>query len=202
MAILGEWKHGAGRGFDNFVMVTLGTGIGTAVIIEGKLLKGRHYQAGNLGGHSSVNHMGMTCQCGNKGCMESEASTWRLPELIKKHPGFSTSSLKDELLLDYKTLFKHASVNDTLANEILEHCYSVWSSGLINMIHAFDPELIILSGGIMKSASIILPELQKRINKHAWTPWGKVKLVEALNYQTSALFGSDFLVRSAKNEYN
>lgn len=86
MALLGEWKYGAGKGFDNIVMVTLGTGIGSAVLIEGKLLKGKHFQAGNLGGHFTVNFNGIICTCGNRGCMEAEASTWRLPELIKSNP--------------------------------------------------------------------------------------------------------------------
>lgn len=196
MALLGEWQQGAGKGYENIVMVTLGTGIGSAVIIEGKLLKGKHFQAGNLGGHFIVNHRGVVCTCGNKGCMESEASTWRLPGLVQTDPKFETSLLKHEETLDYESLFRNASLNDPLAKEILDHCFSVWSAGLISMIHAFDPEIIILSGGIMKSAQIILPELQQRVNRYAWTPWGKVKLLKALNINTAALFGADYLVRS------
>lgn len=196
MALLGEWRHGAGKGTDNIVMITLGTGIGSAVLIEGKLLRGKHFQAGNLSGHFTVNHRGAVCSCGNIGCMEAEASTWRLPELIKNHPAFASSSLKNEKVLDYEALFRNAGRNDSLANEILDHCFSVWSSGLITMIHAFDPEIIILSGGIMNSAPVILPELQKRVNKHAWTPWGKVKLLKAENINTAALFGADYLVRA------
>lgn len=195
MALLGEWQHGAGQGIENSVMVTLGTGIGSAVLIDGKLLKGKHFQAGNLGGHFTVNHRGTVCTCGNIGCMESEASTWRLPELIKSHTAYGSSSLKNEELLDYEALFRNASRNDFLANEILDHCFSVWSSGLISMIHAFDPEIIILSGGIMKSAPVILPELQKRVDQYAWTPWGKVELLKAKNINTAALYGADYLVR-------
>ncbi len=200
MALLGEWQFGAGRGNENIVMVTLGTGIGSAVLIEGKLLKGKHFQAGNLGGHFTVNYQGAICTCGNIGCLESEASTWRLPELIKGHAAFDSSSLKKEKLLDYEALFRIASQKDFLANEILEHCFSVWSSGLISMVHAFDPEIIVLSGGIMKSAPVILPELQKRVNKYAWTPWGKVKLLKAENINTAALYGADYLVRSSEEK--
>lgn len=198
MALLGEWQYGAGQGIENIVMVTLGTGIDSAVLIEGKLLRGKHFQAGNLGGHFTVNHRGTVCTCGNIGCMESEASTWRLPELIKNHAAYDSSSLKNEKLLDYEALFRNASQNDFLANEILDHCFSVWSSGLISMIHAFDPEIMILGGGIMKSAPVILPELQKRVNQYAWTPWGKVKLLKAKNINTAALYGADYLVRSSK----
>lgn len=195
MALLGEWKYGAGKGFDNIVMVTLGTGIGSAVLIEGKLLKGKHFQAGNLGGHFTLNFNGIICTCGNRGCMEAEASTWRLPELIKNNPTYPLSSLNNEELLDYEILFKHASENDSLSKEILNHCFFIWSAGLINMIHAYDPEIIILGGGVLKSAKIILPELQKRINQYAWTPWGKVKLLAAQNTDTAALYGASIVVK-------
>jgi glucokinase len=198
MALLGEWQHGAGKGCENIVMVTMGTGIGTAVLTEGRLMRGKHFQGGNLGGHFTVNYEGAICTCGNIGCMESEASTWRLPDLIKNHKDFSSSSLKSEEVPDYEILFKHAAQNDTLAREILDRCYAVWSSGLISMIHAFDPEIIIMSGGIINSAAVILPELQERINRFAWTPWGKVKLLKAQHINTAALYGADYLVRTSE----
>jgi len=199
MALLGEWQYGAGMNCRDLVMMTIGTGIGSAVLIDGQLLVGKHFQAGNLGGHFTVNHKGTICTCGNIGCVESEASTWRLPSLLKEYPEFINSSLKDEDPLDFKALFYHAGNNDVFANMILEHCLSAWSAGIITMIHAFDPELIILSGGIMKSASMFLPALQEKIARLAWTPWGKVKLVEARFPDAAALYGADYLVRSSLN---
>jgi glucokinase len=200
MALLGEWQHGAGKGYDNIVIVTLGTGIGSAVLIEGKLLRGKHFQAGNLGGHFTINYQGTACTCGNIGCMESEASTWRLPELIRNYPSYHSSSLANEKILDFEALFRNVAKNDSLAVEVLDHCFSVWSAGIITMIHAYDPEIVILSGGIMKSASIILPELQERVDQYAWTAWGKVKLIQAENIETSALYGGDYLVRLHQQE--
>lgn len=203
MALLGEWQFGAGKACHNLVMVTIGTGIGTAVLIDDQLLKGKHFQAGNLGGHFIVNFKGSTCTCGNIGCMEAEASTWRLPSLLKDHPEFNKSSIKVEDLLDFKALFHHAGKNDQVSIEVLEQCLSAWSAGIITMIHAFDPEMIILSGGIMKSASVILPFIQEKVNQLAWTPWGKVKLVEARFPDSAALYGADYLVRSkALNKFN
>jgi glucokinase len=128
--------------------------------------------------------------------MESEASTWRLPSLLCEHPAFFESSIKNEAVLDFKALFYHAGNNDLVAKEILEHCLSAWSAGIISMIHAFDPEVIILSGGIMKSSAIILPFLQEKVNQLAWTPWGKVKLIEARFPESAALYGADYLVQS------
>lgn len=196
MALLGEWQSGAGKECSDLVMMTIGTGIGSAVLINGQLLKGKHFQAGNLGGHFTVNHRGGACTCGGKGCVEAEASTWRLPSLLKEHPDFKNSAIKDEEILDFKALFHYAKENDHVAKEVLDHCLSVWSAAIITMIHAFDPELIILSGGIMKSAPLFLPILQENVNQLAWTPWGKVKLVEARFPDSAALYGADYLVRS------
>jgi glucokinase len=197
MALLGEWQTGAGTSCSDLVMVTIGTGIGSAVLIDGILLKGKHFQAGNLGGHFVVNHRGSACTCGNIGCVEAEASTWRLPSLLKEHPDFNSSSIKQEEVLDFKALFHYAGNNDKVAREVLEYCISAWSAGIITMIHAFDPEMIILSGGIMKSADVFLPVLQEKVNQLAWTPWGKVKLVEAKFPDSAALYGADYLVRSS-----
>lgn len=201
MALLGEWQSGAGKACSDLVMVTLGTGIGSAVLINGQLLKGKHFQAGNLGGHFVVNHRGTRCTCGNIGCVEAEASTWRLPSLLKDHPQFADSSIQKEDVLDFKALFYHAQNNDTVAKEVLDHCFSAWAAGIITMIHSFDPEMIILSGGIMKSSAIILPALQEKVNQLAWTPWGKVKLVEAQFPDSAALYGADYLVRSTIKIY-
>lgn len=73
-----------------------------------------------------------------------------------------------------------------------------FQAGIITMIHAFDPEMIILSGGIMKSSAVILPALQEKMNQPAWTPCGKVKLVEAKFPDFAALYGADYLVKSSK----
>ncbi len=197
MALLGEWQHGAGQGCTELVAITLGTGIGSAVLIGGELLIGKHFQAGNLGGHFVVNHKGTTCTCGNIGCVEAEASTWRLPTLLKEHPAFDQSAIRNEEVLDFRALFHHAGNNDRVAKEVLDHCLSAWAAGIITMIHAFDPERIILSGGIMKSSSVILPALQEKVNQLAWTPWGKVKLVEAKFPDSAALYGADYLVRAS-----
>ena len=85
-------------------------------------------------------------------------------------------------------------------SEMLEHCLFTWSAGIINMIHCFDHEMIVLSGGIMKSSAVILPALQEKVNRLAWTPWGKVKLVEAKHPDSTALYGADYLVRHSSEK--
>src|ERR1700752_1317519 len=93
MALLGEFYAGAARGFTEVVMMTLGTGIGGVAMIEGKLLRGKHFQAGCLGGHIPVLFNGRPCTCGGIGCAEAEASGWALPGVVRSVPGFPASRL-------------------------------------------------------------------------------------------------------------
>ncbi len=92
-ALLGEWQFGSGKGASDLVLITLGTGVGSAVMIDGKVLSGRNFIAGNLGGHMTINMHGKTCNCGNIGCVETEGSTWALADEVKNVPQFVGSSL-------------------------------------------------------------------------------------------------------------
>jgi len=195
VALLGEWQFGAGKGVDNIVMVTFGTGIGSATLLEGKLLKGKHFQAGNLGGHFTINVNGFECTCGNLGCVEAEASTWKLADLLKSDPRYADSLIQGSQL-HFESLFKFAAEGGELSKMVRDHCLEVWAAGVINQIHAYDPELVILGGGIMKSADVIIPFIKNKINKHAWTPWGEVQLKQSRIPNRSALLGAYYLVKN------
>ncbi|RLD83035.1 MAG: ROK family protein [Bacteroidetes bacterium] len=193
VALLGEWQFGAGKGIDNIVMLTFGTGVGSATLLDGKLLIGKHFQAGNLGGHFTVNVNGAQCTCGNLGCVEAEASTWKLAELLKSDSRYADSLIEGEEL-DFKSLFKFAAEGGALSLAVRDQCLEVWAAGVINQIHAYDPGLVILGGGVMKSADVIMPFIQNKVNKHAWTPWGKVKIKQSRIPNRSALLGAYYLV--------
>ena len=190
MALLGERHAGAARGCDNVVMITLGTGIGGAAMIESKLLRGRHAQAGCLGGHLPARVGGRPCTCGAIGCIEAEASGWSLPLLAREWRGFSESKLADQDNIDFKLLFELADAGDRVAVEILDYCLKVWATGAVGLIHAYDPERIVIGGGVMRRAEIILPYIQTYVNQHAWTPWGKVAIVGAQLGNDAGLFGA------------
>ncbi len=108
MALLGERHAGAARGCDDVVMITLGTGIGGAAMIEGKLLRGKHAQAGCLGGHLPAKVGGRLCTCGAIGCLEAEASGWSLPLLAREWKGFAASKLATQEHINFRTLFELA----------------------------------------------------------------------------------------------
>ncbi len=190
MALLGEWYAGAARGYNDVIMITLGTGIGGAAMMQGRVLRGKHSQAGCLGGHMPVDFNGRTCTCGAVGCAEAEASTVALPGVCRSHPGFASSALSAEPSITYERLFHHAGQGDQVAREICDRCLRVWGTAIVALIHAYDPELIVVGGGVMKSADRILPFLQSYVDRHAWTPWGKVKVCNAELGNNAALLGA------------
>ncbi len=189
MALMGEHYAGAAEGFQDVAMVTLGTGIGSAVMIEGKLLQGKHGQAGSLGGHVPVVLQGRACTCGGEGCAESEASGWALPRLCQSWANFPQSELAGQEI-NFANLFRCAASGDPIAKAIQQHCMDVWVATGVALVHAYDPELLIFGGGVMRSAAVIVPYLQARIPGRVWTPWGKVQIRSARPGNESALLGA------------
>ncbi|MBX3744711.1 MAG: ROK family protein [Verrucomicrobiae bacterium] len=195
MALLGEWRHGAGRGCDNVVMVTLGTGIGTAAVLEGRLIQGCHGQGGILGGHMTVRHYGERCVCGNLGCAEAEASTVALSGLAARLPSFDFSPLRKAATLNYAIVFKLAAAGDPCAVALRDHSLWVWGAMAVSLIHAYDPERLILGGGIMASADVVLPAVSDFVRRHAHTPWGQVQVMQGQLGDRAALLAAEPLVR-------
>ena len=195
MALLGEHFAGAGQGLDDLVIVTLGSGIGGASMMGGRLVRGKHFQAGCLGGHMPISLSGRKCTCGNTGCVETEASSWALPGICQSWPGFGESVLAAEKKLDFATLFQAAAACDRVAGEVLEHCLRAWSVGTVALIHAYDPEMVIFGGGVMQSGSMVLPFIENYVRQYAWTPWGKVRIRAAELGNDAALLGAVPLLR-------
>ncbi|WP_165220446.1 ROK family protein [Aquisphaera insulae] len=202
MAAIGEWRHGAGRGSDDLVMITFGTGLGTGVVIEGRVLRGRHAQAGCLGGHLTVRYGGRPCGCGNVGCAEAEASTATLRSVAEQAPGFDRSSLRHAAKLEYDLVFREAAAGDPCAVAIRDQSLLVWSSLAVNLIHAYDPDVLILGGGIMASAETILPAIRDFVARHAHTPWGKVRVTASQLGDDAALVAGEWLLREQALDVN
>jgi glucokinase len=199
-AMIGEWQYGAGRGAANLVMITLGTGIGVSALVEGRPLRGAHGQASILGGHLTLRYGGRPCVCGNIGCAEAEASTAALEQLAREHPGFTASALATQNAIDYASVFRLAAKGDACAKALRDHSLQVWSSLAVSLIHAYDPELIILGGGVMGSAEHILPALIEYTHHHAHTPWAKVPIVRAQTGDDAALLAAPWLLQNSPTE--
>lgn len=166
-ALFGEWCYGAGHGTNNLVMITLGTGVGSAVLINGQMIRGANHLAGNLGGHMTINLNGRQCNCGHIGCLESESSTWMLEDVINS-PRFGSSSLSNVEKVDFASIFEHATQGDSLALQIRDHSIHAWALGIINMVLAYDPERVVIGGGVMHSKDLIIPRIKELIQKNVW----------------------------------
>jgi glucokinase len=197
MAMIGEWRYGAGRGSDNCVIITLGTGIGVSAVIEGQVLRGVHGQAGILGGHITLRTDGGACVCGNVGCAELLASTSVIARLAREHPLFACSPLAMLEVIDYAAVFRFASEGDACAIALKNRSLDTWAALAVNLIHVFDPELILFGGGIMGSADEILPFVWEYVSRHAHTPWGKVRVAASELGDRAALLACEWLVHES-----
>jgi len=194
LALLGEWLAGAAQDTKDVVMITLGTGIGGAAMLGGKLLRSRAGQAGCLGGHLPVNFKGRLCSCGAVGCAEAEASTAVLPFLCQEHPGFSTSSVANESVLNFNALFRAVDANDDVAQDVLSHCIDVWSNLTVGLIHAYGPELVVFGGGVMQRGEQLLNPIRAYVEAHVWrTTRGLPRIERAQLGERAALLGGPAL---------
>ncbi|MFV0483612.1 MAG: ROK family protein [Bacteroidales bacterium] len=202
MAGYGEWFAGAGINSKNMAMLTFGTGIGSCVIMDGKMLDGKGHKAGNLAGHFIVDVNGERCQCGNIGCAEAQASSWQLPRLVSQDPDFRYSIFANGESVNFEKLFGLYRKDNPLAIRVLTYCLNIWSATIINMIHAFDPELIILGGGVMKSADIIVPYIQERVDKYSWSTPERTKIKAAKLGNDASIVGAYFFMsENLKNKH-
>ena len=188
LALLGEHAAGAGRGTEDLVMVTLGTGIGVAAMLQNRLLTSRLGQAGCVGGHLTVEVQGRPCICGNLGCAEAEASTWALPALCSARPGFAGSLLAREEVLDFAAVFRACDAGDAVANAVLSRCLDVWAALATSLVHAYGPQRILFGGGVMQRGDAILPHIRDFVQRHSWQTSRGGAVIEAASLGESAAF--------------
>lgn len=196
MATVGEWQYGAGRGCQDMIMMTLGTGIGTSVIMEGQIVRGAHFQAGCLGGHFIIDLNGMECSCGGKGCVEAHSGSWSVDKQVKNSPLRSESLLANVPKVGYLELFEAAKKGDKLAMSIKEHSLNVWAAGIVSMIHAYDPEVAVIGGAVMKSKDVVLPYVREFVDCYANTAWGKVRVEASELLNDAAILGVVYCLKT------
>lgn len=148
MAAFGEFKHGAGRGVRSLVLLTIGTGIGSGLILDGKLWQGEGGFAGEIG-HIPVNPEGAACACGGRGCLETEASAPRLVRDFRALTGRTD-------VTESKQVYLLAKGGDAAALESFRRLAYWLGIGLGTVINLLDPELILLGGGVVSAGRVLL----------------------------------------------
>jgi glucokinase len=207
MACIGEWRHGAGKDCRNMLMVTLGTGIGSGVIMDDEIVYGKNFRAGNLIGHTIVDHQGEICQCGNRGCAEAMASTWGLQKFLRNDPEFKDSIYAGWEEIDFRRLFENYSGGEAFAGRIIDYCIEIWSAAIANFVNDFDPERVVIGGGIMKSEDIILPRIKEKVLSRTWSSEAEVEFRTAKLGNFASFWGSHYLLgrlsdKKISNEIN
>ncbi|MDN5667256.1 MAG: ROK family protein [Renibacterium salmoninarum] len=194
-ALWGEVGYGAARGMQNVVLLSFGTGIGTAVLLDRKALSGPHGHGGILGGHQSVEVNGRLCTCGNRGCVEAEASGWSIPLIAEEWPGIRDSALADVPHKDFAAVAHAAETGDSIAQEIVARVADCWGSAITNLCHHYDPEAVVLTGGLMSSAHLVIDRIRDDVDRRIWAIWGRPEITVAADVYASATLGLDYLAR-------
>lgn len=165
-AALGEFLYGAGKGAVNLIYVTVSTGIGGGIIIDKKLYSGKTGNAGEIG-HTTVEPNGPRCNCGNYGCLEVMSSGTAIARIAKERLADNEKSNKEKSLLSTfenitsREVFECALKGDKLALEVVDYTLNYLGIGLANLINIFDPEMIIIGGGVSKVGDMLFDRIKK-----------------------------------------
>ena len=170
-AALGETLFGAGKGAKNTVMITLGTGVGTGIVVDGKLLTGNR-SAGAEGGHITINFGGATCGCGKKGHLEAYASATALMNQIRaaiaKHPDSLLAQRAAQEGVHGKLVFDCRDAGDKVAESVVRRYLKYVGIGLVNYANIFYPEVLIIGGGISNQGDKIIKPLQRYVSRNVY----------------------------------
>ena len=197
-AAIGEMTYGAARGLKDFIMITLGTGVGSGIVVNGQLVYGHDGFAGELG-HVIVKEDGRACGCGRKGCLETYCSatgvarTARELLIARSEPSLLRNNPAEEI--QSKDVYDAAVKGDKLAQDIFEFTGKVLGEALANFVAFSSPEAIILFGGLAKSGDYIMKPMKKALEDNVLNIYkGKTKLLlSQLKDADAAVLGASAL---------
>jgi glucokinase len=165
-AVCGELFAGKGRLYKNFIMITLGTGVGGGIVIDGKPYFGKTDCAGEFG-HASINYNGIECRCGQKGCYEQYASVSALIRMVKEKAQKYPDSILAQMCKDSvngKTAFDAKIAGCSVASELIEEYAYYVALGIKNLSNIFNPDAIVISGGITNQGDNLINPIKEKIN--------------------------------------
>jgi glucokinase len=198
-AAMGELLYGAAKGMKNFVVITLGTGLGSGIVVDGKLVLGHDGFAGEFG-HTSVKPFGRECGCGKSGCLETYASA---PGLRRTTFKLLADSLEQSALRNYtydnisaKQIALLAQQGDSIAQEAFEYTGAILGMKLADLVAILSPEAIFLFGGLSKAGNLILEPTRRHMEKNLFSTFrNKVKILQSgLGNKNAAVLGAAALI--------
>ncbi len=187
-AIWGEWRHGAGQGLDDLVCLFVGTGVGGGIVSGGRLLEGCANTAGELG-HITIVNGGRRCHCPNSGCLEAYTGGWaiaeRTQEAVRADPqaGQRLVALAGDIQqISAATLTRASGEGDPLSRRLLEETAQYLAAGVVSIVNAFNPCLLVLGGGIIQGMLDYVSTIESAARERALPA-----AVEGLRVVTAAL---------------
>ena len=196
-AAMGEMTYGAARGMKNFIMITLGTGVGSGIVIDGKMVYGHDGFAGELGHTCAVRHNGRVCNCGKTGCLETYCSAIGMARTAREWLEMSDepSLLRSLDKISSKDIYDAAKEGDKLALKLFDFTGRMLGEKLADFIEFSAPEAIVLFGGLARSKEFLTEPIVKAMNENVLPLWrGKVKLVYSqLKESDAAILGASAL---------
>lgn len=198
-AALGEMTYGVARGMKDFIMITLGTGVGSGIIVNGNLLYGHDSNAGELGHVTMVRQNGRLCGCGKAGCLEAYCSATGVARTAREM--LETTEKKSILRnipaesITSKDVFEAAVDSDQLAKEIFEFTGNMLGAALADFVAFSSPEAIVLFGGLTRSGDLIMKPVVESLNRNVMPRWkNKIKvLFSQLKESDAAILGASAL---------
>lgn len=168
VATLGEQWRGGGRGFDSIVMVTLGTGVGGGVILNGRILTGANGAAGEIGHLPVEAGETRTCGCGKKGCLEQYSSATGLMRRAREAVEHTDtpSMMRDYEQLTGKEIFDAYKAGDALASEVVEEFAEYLGLGLAQVAQVVDPQAFVIGGGVSKNGPVVAEIVKEKYKKN------------------------------------
>lgn len=199
-AALGEAVAGCGKGAKNFVAVTLGTGVGSGIIIDGKIINGSNFAAGEMG-HMVIAIDGEQCNCGRRGCWESYASATALIRQTKDAMKHNQDSIMWQIVNDNidavngRTAFDAMRKNDKAGKEVVDKYIYYVATGIINIINSLQPEFICVGGGIANEKETLLEPLRTHVNRERYSHYSskQTKIVSAELGNDAGIYGAALL---------
>jgi len=197
VAALGEFAYGAGRGSQHMLMVTLGTGVGGGLVLNGRIFRGFRDLAGEFG-HMTVDYNGYTCSCGRKGCIEEYASIRGIVRMVQEQLDAGVeSSLKDIEKLTPREIYHDAVNGDKLAIEAFQQAGDYLGIALADVSNLLNIERVVVGGGIANAGNFILDAARARVQKDALPVAAQsVEIVKAKLGNSAGLVGAAYLARS------
>lgn len=197
-AAVGEMTYGAARGMKNFIMITLGTGVGSGIVINGDVVYGHDGFAGELGHTTSVRYNGRLCNCGRVGCLETYASAIGVARTAREWLETTSEpsilrSLAEQITS--KDVYEAASNGDYLAIKVFEYTGKKLGEAFADFVAFSAPEAIVLFGGLARSGDILLKPIEEHMNANLLPLWkNKVKIIfSQLKESDAAILGASAL---------